>query len=126
MKTKLFILLAVLMTLGFTGKTFGMEITVIIPQLEKAIYLDVSPYESVASIKSRIEKSEHIYTGNQILSYQNVPLNVDSWSLSDYGIREFAKLYLTIRTDTKSLTPLFQFQSYSAQFSLPTQYIYKP
>lgn len=124
MKTKLFILLAVLMTLGFTNKTFGMEITVIIPQLEKAIYLDVSPNESISSIKSRIEKSEHIYTGNQILSYLNMVLNVDSWSLSDYGIREFAKLYLTIRTNTQSFTSLSQLSD--TELPLSTQNIYKP
>ncbi len=124
MKTKLFILLAVLMTLGFTNKTFGMEITVIIPQLEKAIYLDVSPNESISSIKSRIEKSEHIYTGNQILSYLNMVLNVDSWSLSDYGIREFAKLYLTIRTNTQSFTSLSQLSG--TELPLSTQNIYKP
>lgn len=124
MKAKLFILLAVLMTLGFTNKTFGMEITVIIPQLEKAIYLDVSPNESISSIKSRIEKSEHIYTGNQILSYLNMVLNVDSWSLSDYGIREFAKLYLTIRTNTQSFTSLSQLSG--TELPLSTQNIYKP
>lgn len=124
MKTKLFILLAVLMTLGFTNKTFGMEITVIIPQLEKAIYLDVSPNESISSIKSRIEKSEYIYTGNQILSYLNMVLNVDSWSLSDYGIREFAKLYLTIRTNTQSFTSLSQLSG--TELPLSTQNIYKP
>lgn len=124
MKTKLFILLAVLMTLCFTNKTFGMEITVIIPQLEKAIYLDVSPNESISSIKSRIEKSEHIYTGNQILSYLNMVLNVDSWSLSDYGIREFAKLYLTIRTNTQSFTSLSQLSG--TELPLSTQNIYKP
>lgn len=124
MKTKLFILLAVLMTLGFTNKTFGMEITVLIPQLEKAIYLDVSPNESISSIKSRIEKSEHIYTGNQILSYLNMVLNVDSWSLSDYGIREFAKLYLTIRTNTQSFTSLSQLSD--TELPLSTQNIYKP
>ena len=101
-----------------------MEITVIIPQLEKAIYLDVSPNESISSIKSRIEKSEHIYTGNQILSYLNMVLNVDSWSLSDYGIREFAKLYLTIRTNTQSFTSLSQLSG--TELPLSTQNIYKP